>query len=835
MRRLYQNGIQLFNQKLYQRRFFASGFKQTKVQQGKENILISNTMEGKTTCTERMLFYAGALENPGGMQVICLIILSEVHHGNTVMDYMEQERKRGITIRAATIAFNWYGHQINLIDTPGHVDFTAEVERSLRVCDGAVALFDAMQGVETQSETVWMQANKFKIPRLGFINKLDRQGSNIVTTLESIKRRLKVEPILVNVPSNDNNQLKGIIDLPSMMLYEYLDDKGKNVNIEEINKNHTLFNRTLEYRTQLIEQLANFDDELGDLYLSGVPIENLNQELIERAIRNSLMTQKSVALFCGSALKNKGIQPLLDAVIKYLPSPEDIVVKGVNQISQQEVTRTALKKEKLCALAFKVVNDKEKGLVTFFRVYSGSLKNKSRILNANLNKTERIQSLLRVRADEAQLLNEIGVGDIGAITGCKDIRSGDTLLEDLDEERIILEGVKMPPPVFFCSIEPENSRDQQELEGILFNLSREDPSISVKNDQETGQLLVSGLGELHLEILRDRIEIEYGIKSELGKMRVAYRESIAASSRGDLTLEKVIGGQNLYAHISMEIETTLGEVDFQELQKRKFDSMVYDENDKSAYQLSKDSFNLDIDTLESSNLVGNLAQNEITNVYEELESKSERVKLEGDEYEAKNKRQRDVATQATLEIYRSLDSLPIESKVSMQNAIEDCLQSGSLLGYPMVNVRVKILDGKWSNIRSRNPIIFQMGATQLLKQLIDEAQPTLLEPYMNVEISVPDHVVGMVLSDITGKRGGSVIGIRNVQAKFYDETDSNSNIVDEKKKCVNTLIPLSEMVGYTTYLRSSTKGEGQFVMNFSHYEKCAGQKQDEVLNNPYDF
>jgi elongation factor G len=295
--------------------------------------------------------------------------------------------------------------------------------------------------------------------------------------VDSIKRRLKVEPLLVNMPGSDNGLLKGLIDLPSMHYYEYLDDKGKLVNIEQIDKDHKMWTRALDQRTILIEKLANYDEKLADIYLSGTSVEEIEQEAIDEAIRQAIMSQKTVALFCGSALKNKGVQPLLDAIVNYLPSPEKVIARGKNHLTNEEVIRKANKKEKLCALAFKVVNDKEKGLVTFFRVYSGMLKNRQKVLNANLNKVERIQSLYRVRADEAQILTDIGVGDIGAITGCKDIRSGDTIIEEGDTERIILEGVKMPPAVFFCSIEPENSRDQNELENILFNLSREDPSI----------------------------------------------------------------------------------------------------------------------------------------------------------------------------------------------------------------------------------------------------------------------------------------------------------------------------------------------------------------------
>ena len=430
-----------------------------------------------------------------------------------------------------------------------------------------------MQGVETQSETVWMQANRFNIPRLGFINKLDRTGSLIETTTESIRRRLKVEPLLVNVPSDDSNGLHGLIDLPSMMHFEYKDDMGQYVDMQDIDKEHHLFDRAMEYRQRLIEQLSEHNDEIAELYLSGAEPWEIKQELIEQAIREAIASHNSVALFCGSALKNKGVQPLIDGVIKYLPSPSTTRTFGIEEGEQIEIDSAKNSSSDLCALAFKVVNDKEKGLVTFFRVYSGMLKNRQRIKNSNTGDVERVQSLMRVRADEMQILDQIKTGDIGALVGCKSIRSGDTILDEQSVSKVQLSGVNMPPPVFFCSIEAELSREKQELENILFALSREDPSLHVKEDEETGQLLVSGLGELHLEVLRDRIQLEYGINATLGKMRVAYRESIGASQEKEVEFEKTIGGAHMYCKLRIAVESMIEEVDMSEVQRARFEKM----------------------------------------------------------------------------------------------------------------------------------------------------------------------------------------------------------------------------------------------------------------------
>lgn len=533
-----------------------------------------------------------------------------------------------------------------------------------------------MQGVETQSETVWMQANRYNIPRLGFINKLDRLGSSVDTTVQSVKRRLRAEPLLINIPSDDTNQLNGLIDLPSMLYFKYNDQSGKYVDIESLDpseaKGHDeLVERCMTYRENLIEQLSMYDDELADLYLTeSSPYSSIAAPIIDAAIKKALREHQTVALFCGSALKNKGVQPLMDGILKYLPCPsESRVVEGFDLNNKKNVEIKANAKDKLRALAFKVVNDREKGLITFFRVYSGVLKNRQKIQNCNLKNIERISALMRVCADEMLILDEIRAGDIGAIVGCKNVRSGDTILEETDSSNIQLIGVNMPPPVFFCSIEAEMSKDKQELQNILFNLSREDPSIQVQEDEETGQLLVSGLGELHLEVLRDRIEIEYGIKAELGKMRVAYRESVGQSNEKEVEVSKTIGGAHMYCKLKISVESTIDEVDMSEVQRQRFEQESLEETEQQSdgglSSINNDKFS-------------SLGENEILYDFENLEPVSERVKLEGDEYEkSKKRRNRDELTSsANLEIYRSLDTLPLDCKLAMEEAISDALLSG---------------------------------------------------------------------------------------------------------------------------------------------------------------
>ncbi|CAI2384886.1 unnamed protein product [Moneuplotes crassus] len=765
--------------------------------------IIAHIDAGKTTTTERMLYYSGTIENPG-----------EVHHGNTVMDYLEQERKRGITIRAATTSFKWRGlnaddfYQINLIDTPGHVDFTAEVERSLRVCDGAIGIFDAMQGVETQTETVWQQSNRFGIPRLGFINKLDRIGADIETTLDSVRNKLNSVPLLVNIPSGEDASFDGIVDLGTMRHYSYLDDLGKMVEVEDCDKDHFAYEKAMFYRDRLIEDLAEIDDTIADKYLEGEFISHID---INNSLRYCLRTKNSVALHCGSALKNRGIQPLLENVVNLLPSPQDTEsISGSDVSTGQKIYRFSNPKDKLCAFAFKVVADPIRGLVTFFRVYSGTLKNRTKIMNSKTGRIEKITQLFRMTADEVTNIEELGVGDIGAITGVHNIRSGDTFIQEDDPERIQLSGVSIPPPVFFCSIEAELSRDQNKLAQVIQDLTYEDPSISVSENRDTGQLQISGMGELHLEILKDRIEIDYGIKAFLGTMRVAYRESVSGKTRHTFTVDTKKAGKSIFAELTLEVEGL--EVDHGEAEEvAEAEEYVLD--------------NLSEKTTADSSTQHTDAEkyNKITRDYLKLEKRSERKKVDDDKL-IKRGRSREVKGE-DFELLRSLDSASAEILLGIEDAINTSLESGQLLGYPIVHTRVRIVDGKWSSLRS-DELTFKECAARCMKEIFMKSNKNLLEPYMRTEIQIPEYCLGDIVSNISGKKGGKIISINNVKQKFSDDIDSGRNIL----KC---LLPLSQIVGYSKYLRSVTKGEGTFIMAFSHFQALSEEMQAEVLDNPF--
>ena len=708
--------------------------------------IIAHIDAGKTTTTERMLYYWGAIQSYG-----------EVHDGNTVMDYLQQERERGITIRAATTSFKWKSlsdeniYQINLIDTPGHVDFTAEVERSLRVWDGAIGIFDAMQGVETQTETVWQQANRFSIPRLGFINKLDRQGADIELTVSSIKNKLKCEPFLINFPIGEGSNFNGIIDIPSMVYYKYVDADGRFVETEECVKGHQFYDKAMTYREELISKLSEYDEKLADKYLLGEKITYLD---LINSLKFALRNQNSVALHWGSSLKNRGIQPLLENVVNLLPSPkEKPSIEGSNFTTGTKIYRLSNSKEKLWAFAFKVVADPDKGLVTFFRIYSGSLKNRSKIQNWKTGQVEKITQLFRMTADEITNVEELGVGDIGAFSGWDSIHSGDTFVEEFDTERVILSGVKIPPPVFFWSIESELSRDHQRLQKILRDLSYEDPSISISENKDTGQVQISGMGELHLEILRDRIQIDYGLNSELGPMRVAYRESVSGRSNHKQVLEKVVGGRHQFAEIELSIEGIDSKAILAETLEENKEYKIDNLSDKT----KEDS---------SANLSEVQSENEISKVYLQLEKKVERRKID-DDPDLKKSLKRNQKSEE-YEVLKSLDSAPSDIMAGIEQSINQALESGNLLGYPVINTKISILDGKWSSIRS-DPQIFKEWTVKWMKELFSRSNKKLLEPYMNTEIEIPNNWLGDILSNISGKKNGKIIGIFNVKAKFTNE------------------------------------------------------------------
>lgn len=560
-------------------------------------------------------------------------------------------------------------------------------------------------------------------------------------------------------------------------------------------------------REELIAKLSEFDEPLAEKFILG---EHISDKDIVTSMRYALRNHNAVALHCGSALKNRGIQPLLENVISLLPSPQEKEsVEGMEFTSKQKIYRFSNAKDKLCAFAFKVVADPVKGLITFFRVYSGTLKNRSKITNSRTGETEKITQLFRMTADEISTVEELSAGDIGAIMGADSIRSGDTFIEEMDTERILLTGVKIPPPVFFCSIEAEMSRDQRQLEKVLKDLSYEDPSITVTESKETGQLQISGMGELHLEILRDRIELDYGIKAELGSMRVAYRESVSGSEAHTQTIEKVIGGRQRFAELKLSLEGV-------EASAETADSA--EAEDFSLGNLSEKS------TEDSTtSLTETESANEIVKDFLKLEKHVEKRKVE-DDMSLKRSLKKDQRSDE-YEVLRSLDSAPKEFITAIEEGINTVLESGALLGYPVINTKVKIIDGKWSSLRS-DDLTFKECAVKCMRELFQKSNKKLLEPFMRAEIEVPEHCLGDILSNLSGQKGGKIISIKNVKQKFTDDIDS-------EKRIISCLVPLSQIIGYSKYLRSVTKGEGKFIMSFSHFKALQPEKQKEILENPF--
>lgn len=503
---------------------------------------------GKTTTTERMLYYCGVIRRMG-----------EVHDGDTTMDFTPQERERGITIGSAAISFNWKDTKINLIDTPGHVDFTIEVERSLRVLDGAVVVLDGVAGVEAQTETIWEQADRYSIPRIAFINKLDREGADMERALESIRERLQVIPLVIQLPIGEADEFEKVIDLVTMEVVEWIDRDGQEIrrlplfSTENGSLMDELFQKAQSARKKLIETLADYDDEIAELFLME---QDISSECLTRALRSVTKQHVSdvVVTLCGSSLKNKGVQPLLDAIVHYLPSPEDSSPFTASLTKKEgTIERSADPEEPLCALAFKVKHDRQKGPVVFFRIYSGVLKNKGQLLNVSTQKKERLTRLLQVSADSTLEVDAVSTGNIAAAVGLKHTRTGDTLASATDKNPVLLPGVPTPETVFSCSIEPESSSESKKLEDALSFFQLEDPSFLVTNDEETGQTLMHGMGELHLEVIVDRLRTEYNLKPTVGQMRVAYRESINESSDVAHEYDTLIGTSRQYAHVSLSV------------------------------------------------------------------------------------------------------------------------------------------------------------------------------------------------------------------------------------------------------------------------------------------
>ncbi len=662
--------------------------------------IIAHIDAGKTTTTERILFYTGRTYRIGS-----------VDDGTTVTDWMEQERERGITIVSAAVTTFWKDYQINLIDTPGHIDFTAEVQRSLRVLDGGVVVFDAVQGVEPQSETVWRQANRYHVPRICFANKMDRVGASFENTIASIEERLGARAIAMQVPIGSEDKFIGVIDLMTEQAILFEDELGSEPQYTDIPAN--LIETVKERRAEMVERIAELDDVLTLKYLEG---ETLSIDELKATLRQGVLDNEVSPVFCGSSLKNKGVQPLLDAVVDYLPSPLDVPdVIGIHPKTGEEVTRPPKDSAPASALVFKIVTDAYVGRLAYIRIYSGTIKKGSNYLNATQDKRERVGRLLRMYADHREDVDEIHAGDIGAILGLKESFTGDTL-SDMNNP-VVLETINFPEPVISVAIEPKTMADQDKMSMALQKLAEEDPTFKVRVDDETGQTIISGMGELHLDILVDRMLREFKVQANVGNPRVAYHETITQTvPESEYKFVKQTGGHGQYGHVVLRIEP-----------------------------------------LESGS--GFLFEDKIRG-----------------------------------------GTIPKEYIPAVQKGVEEAVESGVVSGYPMTDLKVTLLDGSYHEVDSSD-MAFRMAAIFAFREGVPKGKPVLLEPIMKVEAVVPEDHTGEVLGQINS-RHGNVMGM-----------DARPG----KAQAIRAEVPLAEMFGYATELRSATKGRGVFTMEFDHY------------------
>lgn len=666
---------------------------------------------GKTTTTERILFYTGKVHRMG-----------EVHDGSATMDFMEQERERGITITSAATTCEWKGHRINIIDTPGHVDFTVEVERSLRVLDGAIALFCAVGGVEPQSETVWRQADKFNVPRIAFVNKMDRVGADFFNVIQMMKDRLNANAVPIQIPIGEGDLFTGVIDLIRMKAIMYTEDPlGTTFSIYDIPQDLMEYART--HRTKMLESVSEIDDTLLQKYLDG---QEISEEEIKKVLRQATIQVKIIPVLCGSAFKNKGIQLLLDAVVDYLPSPMDLPdIIGHHPHLNDLVTRKPSEKEKFTALAFKIMTDPYVGRLTFFRVYSGQAKAGSYVYNSNKDKKERLGRILQMHANHRTDIEEVYAGDIAAAVGLKFTKTGDTICDESDP--IILEKMEFPEPVIQIAIEPKTKADQDKLSEALSKLADEDPTFRVSINEETGQTLIAGMGELHLEIIVDRLKREFKVEANIGKPQVAYRETITKKVKAEGKFIKQTGGRGKYGHVWIEVEP----------------------NEK------------------------------------------------GKGYEFINKIVGGV--------------IPKEYIPAVSAGIEDAMKNGVLAGYPVVDVKVTLFDGSYHDVDS-DEISFRVAGSLAFKEAAKKANPILLEPFMEVEVVTPEEYLGDVMGDLNSRRG-KIEG-------FTARKDA---------QVIRALVPLAEMFGYATILRSMTQGRALYTMQFSHYQEVPKTIADQII------
>src|SRR3954453_5135616 len=665
---------------------------------------------GKTTTTERVLYYTGKIHKNG-----------ETHEGASQMDWMEQEQERGITITSAATTAAWDGHRVNIIDTPGHVDFTVEVERSLRVLDGAVAVLYAQSGFEPQTETVWRQATTYGVPRVVFVNKMDKLGADFLYSLSTIHDRLQANAVAIQLPIGAEDHFNGIIDLVEMDCTMYTNDLGTDMEVGEIPEEYKA--QAEEYREKLVEAVAELDENLMEKYLGG---EEITKEELKAAIRKGTVNVELYPVICGSAFKNKGVQKMLDAVVDYLPSPLDVpAIKGTLPDSDEEVERHSSDEEPFSALAFKVMTDPYVGKLTFFRVYSGTLIAGTYVKNSTKGKRERVSRILQMHANSRKEITEVHAGDIAAAVGLKDTTTGDTLCDEKD--LVILESMVFPEPVIQLSVEPKSKADQDKMTTALQKLQEEDPTFRAHTDEETGQIIIAGMGELHLDILVDRMRREFNVEANVGAPQVSYRETFREPARVEGKFARQSGGRGQYGHVWIEFEPN---------EEGKGFEFV-------------------------NGIVGGV--------------------------------------------------VPREYIASVEAGVRDSLNNGVLAGYPLIDVKARLFDGSYHDVDS-NEMAFKIAASMALKNAVSKVNPVLLEPMMKVEVQIPEEYMGDIMGDVTSRRGR------------VEGMDARGNA-----QVVRAMVPLAEMFGYATSLRSNTQGRGVFSMSFDHYEDVPKSVAEEII------
>ena len=673
--------------------------------------IIAHIDAGKTTTTERILYYTGRIHKIG-----------EVHEGAAEMDWMEQEKERGITITSATTTCFWRDHRINIVDTPGHVDFTIEVERSLRVLDGAVTILCSVGGVQPQTETVWRQADKYRVPRIIFVNKMDRIGADFFKVVNDVEEKLGAKPVPIQIPIGAEDEFKGVVDLITMKAIVWEEETlGAKYHYEEIPDD--LRDLAEEWREKMLEALADVDEEIMMKYLEG---EEITEEEIKRVLREGTIGLKFFPMLCGAAFKNKGVQPLLDAVVDYLPSPLDIPpVKGINPKTGEEEERPASYDAPFAALAFKILTDPYVGQLTFIRVYSGLMESGSYVYNATRDKKERLARILRMHANKREEIPVLGAGDIAAAVGLRETFTGDTLCDP--EHPILLEAMEFPEPVISIAVEPKTKADQEKLSIALQKLAKEDPSFRVSMDHETGQTIIAGMGELHLEIIIDRLKREFGVDVNVGKPQVAYRETIRKEVTSEGKFIKQTGGRGQYGHVWLKIEP---------LERGK--GFEFHETIKGGV-------------------------------------------------------------------------VPKEYIPAVEAGVKEAMETGVVAGYPMVDIKVTLFDGSYHEVDS-SELAFKIAASIAFKEGAKKANPVLLEPIMEVEVTTPEEFMGDVIGDLNRRRGR----VQGMEAR------GNAQVI-------RALVPLAEMFGYATDLRSMTQGRATYIMKFSHYEEVPPNVAEQII------